>query len=59
MAAVSGAGSSLRDRFPSLEKQQERLAQLKAQRDYYSRKKMPAAMAEVDAQIAELKALRK
>lgn len=57
MAAVSGAGASLRDRFPTLEKQHERIQQLDAQRDYFRRHKMREAMDDLDAQIAEIKAL--
>lgn len=57
MAAVSGAGSSLRDRFPTLEKQQERIAQLDAQREYFIRHKMREALTDVEADLAKIKAL--
>lgn len=57
IAAVTGAGSGLRDRFPTIEKQMERIEQLQAQRDYFQRHKMREAMQELDEQIAEIRDL--
>lgn len=57
MAAVNGAGAGLRDRFPTLEKQQERIAQLEAQRTYFIKHKMREAQSDVEADLAEVRAL--
>ena len=56
-AAVTGAGSSLRDRFPTLEKQQERIQQLEGQADYYRRHKILEPLKDLSEQIDEIRAL--
>ena len=57
LAALTGAGRGLRERYPSPEAQQSRIADLEAQREYWLRLKKPTQAAEVLAQIDEVRAL--
>jgi len=57
IAATTGAGSGLSDRFRTAQARAERLADLGLQRDYYVRKKDRGGVAEVDGLIAELQGL--
>lgn len=57
IAAVTGCGSGLLDRFPTLDKQLDRIKQLEAQMDFFVRKRMTKDAQGVQVQIDEVRAL--
>lgn len=57
LAAITGAGLGIRDRFPTYESQRVRLDQLQAQLKFFVARRQPANADDVRAQIREIEQL--